>query len=389
MKKLLLLFAAAAMVLAFSMPAAAAEYVGHQKCCENCPKCDLDDIDCPTSGVTNEETTCKADYFDYDTESGNAGAVKTGAYGYDQTDSLANENCKVIFDICCCDASAIRNFTKGQTIGVRMTSLTDGFYFTADTVHIDIYEDDDTDCDSIVMQDRQDFPGPYEYRNAAGTVIAPASKTSTSCTVANKAVVLESEKDTGYQITQTDIDDSRCMWWFDMPAMRYDVNDATQGARVNVKIELLTAESGICGEWKVICECIVDLGVWCPEDEDIPLCMYFPYVITQHSTWSTGIVVTNLDTDVDIAEMKATFTLTDSAGKLFTYTKTDFDTKVWAFNLDIELPNFSGTPEPGPAWLKVETNFFPDGYSFMTDGAFGAGTLPRPCWIDLLEGFIR
>ena len=386
MKKLLLLLAATAMVLAFSMPAAAAEYVGHQACCENCDKCDLDDIMCPTYDVTNEETTCEADYFDYDTVSGNAGAVKTGASGYGYTGN--NEKCKVIFDICCCDASAIRNFTIGQTIGIRMTSLTDGFYFTDDTVHIDIYEPDGPYCTTASMVTPQAFPTPYEYRNAAGTVIGPASKTSTSCTVTNKAVVLESEKDTGYVITQTDIDDSRCMWWFDMPAMRYDVNVATQGARVNVKIELLTAEDGICGEWKVICECIVDLGVWCPEDEDIPLCMYFPYVVTQHSTWSTGIVVTNLDPDVDIADMEATFTLTDSAGNLFTYTKTDFDTKVWPFMLDTELPNFSGTPVPGPAWLKVETNFFPDGYSFMTDGTFGAGTLPRPCWVDLLKTFL-
>ena len=392
MKKLLLLFAAAAMVLAFSMPAAAAEYVGHQECCENCPKCDLDDILCPETSL-NEDDFC--DYFDYDSPvlegKTEPYAVKTGAHGYDESENWANANCKVIFDICCCDEEAIAYFTVGQTIGVRMTSLTDGFYFTGDTVHIDIYEDDppasEPDaCDLQDMRGPEPFPGPYIYTNAAGDVIGPAVKTS-GCTVpiGEKAVVLESEKLTGYVITDTDINESRCMWWFDMPAMRYDVDDATRGARVNVKIELLTAESGICGDWKVICECIVDLGVWCPERDYG--CMYFPYVLPGATAWHTGIVVTNLTSGTSYAvapaDMVATFTLTDKTGAQFTYVKDDFTNVVWSTWLNDILAEFDGTPATGPGWLKVKTNFEVDGYEFLTDGVFGAGTLPRrphPCW---------
>ena len=377
MKKLLLLFAAAAMVLAFSMPAAAAEYVGHQECCENCPKCDLDDIECPETSL-NQEDFC--DYFDYDTVRGNAGALRTGAHGY----TGDNENCKVIFDICCCDEEAIAYFIVGQTIGVRMTSLTDGFYFTGDTVHIDIYEEDGPYCTTDTMVAPKPFPTPYIYRNAAGTVITYAAKTS-GCTVPalEKAVVLESEKLTGYVITQEDIDDSRCMWWFDMPAMRYDVDDATRGARVNVKIELMTAESGICADWKVICECIVDLGVWCPE-RPAHDSMYFPYVLPGDTAWHTGIVVTNLSSGTSYAvapaDMVATFTLTDKTGAQFTYEKSDFTTVVWSTWLNDILAEFDGTPATGSGWLKVDTNFEVDGYEFLTDGIFGAGTLPRKPW---------
>lgn len=367
MKKLLLLLAAMAMVLAFSMPAAA-----HEPCCENCDKCDLDDIGCPATSI-NEDDSCY--YFDYDSPLFEPNAVKTGAFGY----TGDNEKCKVIFDICCCDEEAIAYFEEGQTIGIRMTSLTDGFYFTNDTVHIDIYEPDDDDlCDNQGMLAPKAFPGPYTYKNAAGEVITSATKLGDSCTVltGEKAVELESEKLTGYVITKNDIDLSRCMWWFDMPAMRYDVNDATPGVRVNVKIELLTAESGICGEWKVICECIVDLGVWCPETVASTQCIYFPYVLPGDTVWDTGIVVTNIS-DVAIADMVATFTLTDKTGAEFTYTKSDFTSKVWAAWLNDILPDFSGTPEIGTAWLKVSTNFGVDGYEFLTDGVFGAGTLPR------------
>ena len=77
------------------------------------------------------------------------------------------------------------------------------------------------------------------------------------------------------------------------------------------------------------------------------------------------------------SEMEVIFTLTDSTGATFTYTKSDFTAKVWAVILDSIIGEFDGTPAPGPAWLRVQTNFTVDGYEFMSDGVFGAGTLPR------------
>jgi hypothetical protein len=163
--------------------------------------------------------------------------------------------------------------------------------------------------------------------------------------------------------------------------MRIDRNVLHNDELISVKIELLAAGTGgICADCDAVCECIIDVANVCCEDPGFSDSMYFPYVVTQNATWSTGIVVTNLSSSVAIADMEATFILTDWEGNVSTYTKTDFDAKVWAFGLDTELPNFSGTPAPGSAWLKVETNFNTDGWQFMTDGFFGAGTLPRlPC----------
>ena len=373
MKKLFLLLAAAAMVLAFSMPAAA---IGHVPCCENCDKCDLDDIDCPATAV-NVSDECG--YFDYDSPDAEPNATKTGAVGYvDDAEAGDNENCKVIFDICCCDADAIAYFVKDQTIGVRMTSLTDGFYFTDDDIHIDIYEVDGAYCTAANMAAPQTLTGAYIYKDAAGEVCSPAAKAGVNCSVLSdqKAVVVETDRLEGYQITQPDIDDSRCKWWFDMPAMRYDFDDATRGDRVYVQIELMTAESGICSDWKVICTCIVDLGVWCPETVGTE-CIYFPYVLPGDTTWSTGIALTNLESsNVEPADMEATFTLTDMTGAVFTYTKDDFTSVVWSTYVNL-IEFEEGIPATGPAWLRVNTNFNVDGYQFLTDGTFGAGTLPR------------
>lgn len=105
--------------------------------------------------------------------------------------------------------------------------------------------------------------------------------------------------------------------------------------------------------------------------------MYFPYVLTQSGNWKTGIVITNLSPTVAAADMSVTFTLTDSAGNVFTYTKSDFTAVVYAIYLDDILSMFSGTPAPGAGWLMINGNFGMDGYEFLTDGNFGAGTLPR------------
>ncbi len=105
--------------------------------------------------------------------------------------------------------------------------------------------------------------------------------------------------------------------------------------------------------------------------------MYFPYVLTDSGAWFTGIVVTNLGTSVTADDMEATLTITDSTGTMFTYTKSDFTTTVWAVILDNIIGEFSGTPAAGPAWLNVTTNFNVDGYSYLSNGDFGAGTLAR------------
>jgi len=104
--------------------------------------------------------------------------------------------------------------------------------------------------------------------------------------------------------------------------------------------------------------------------------MYFPYVLTASAPWTTGIVVTNLGSAVAPADMDVTFTLTDSTGAVFTYARQGCPATVWAFFLDDIVAEF-GAPAAGAAWLQVDANFPMDGYEFLTDGTFGAGTLPR------------
>ena len=147
-----------------------------------------------------------------------------------------------------------------------------------------------------------------------------------------------------------------------------------------MKIELLTAESGICGEWKVICEGIVDLGVWTPAGEG-DCCMLFPYVLTQSAPWITGITLVNLNpVSVPHDSMTATLYLTDKLGNTCTYVKIfASDEYAWSFSLDSILGDFDATPAAGPAYLRILVNFAGHGYMFTTNGSYGGGTYPQCC----------
>ena len=368
MKKLFVIAVALAAVFGFSAGAFAGEV------CTNCPKCPLGNISCDIPGAQADDD-CKA--FDYDYRKGYCSSTENAA------------TCKAIFNICdCADQSA---FVSGELIAVRMTILVDGksgergAYWSSGAsanVKFGMYKTETEICDSDV-QDRNFGTGKFFKSNLTTEVTTLIADKTCVVPAANQATVILTDDTTGYLMTAPDVAAKLSHWWIDIAQIRIDPNVLHNGEKISVEIELLNERlGGICADCAPVCECTIDVAIVCCED--IPLCMYFPYVVTQDSDWGTGIVVTNLDPAMAIEDMEATFTLTDSAGSVFTYVKTDFDTKVWPFWLDDELANFSGTPVPGPAWLKVETNFYPDGYEFMTDGVFGAGTLPRPCWIDLL-----
>ena len=151
----------------------------------------------------------------------------------------------------------------------------------------------------------------------------------------------------------------------------YTVNpdEAAAGTDVRFWVEASEVPCGSLFSGVMTAASLVECGT-------IPSCMYFPYVLTQTS-WATGIVITNLNPNISADNMEAILTLTDSTGAVFSYTKTDFTSTVWSFALDSVLAEYGWTPAPGNAWLHVQTNFTVDGYSFVTDGSFGAGTLPR------------
>jgi len=225
----------------------------------------------------------------------------------------------------------------------------------------------------------------YDYYKDLGmTELAnPMSPTTSvaNCEVAAAARARVLQVKGAYQFGPLDEYYELAYWWLDLPQMVKDHRYVQRGD-VQIKVELLSADAaGVCALCKTICECVFTIGTF-PEETVSTTTMYFPYVLTGFNPWISGIVVTNLDTvDTPIADMEATFTVTDSTGDTFTYTKKDFESEggaVYSFVLDNILDRFAGgTPKAGNAWLKVETNFSVDGYEFVTDNQFGAGTLPR------------
>ncbi|QTA80398.1 Uncharacterized protein dnl_27010 [Desulfonema limicola] len=230
----------------------------------------------------------------------------------------------------------------------------------------------------------------YEYFLPDGTtevnlndVIAPGDPVTATIPASKKVKTIRVKN--AYQIGVLDSQFSLSRWWVDLPEMRKDISEVKPMSELNVKIELLSdLAGGVCLDCKSICECTETLGVFGADK----FTMYFPYVLTQSSPWTSGIAITNLNTAFTaIDNMEAEFTLTDSKGKEFTYVKKDFNAAVWTTMLDGFLGSFTGgTPEPGAAWLKVEANFPVDGYEFMSDGVFGAGTQPRIYDINRMAG---
>jgi len=425
MKKLFVFLTAVAFAFALVVPAMAADDNACRNCEDKNNTCYLYNIEVGyvTDDVVNGPSGYEScDYFDYDSDMADG---YSGADGY--CDNGQNPNCKILFDIC--DCSDTSRFTSGQTIGIRMTMLTDGVYFAHDEDYIamnkfnDSEYDDGTLCAASFQTggDRYaEFAGGFNYYDAAGDACDPAAQAIERCTVPDddKAVVMESMKDVGYIIQEADVAGGVCVWWLDMPAMRYDLDEITLGDMVAVKIELLHRDADICDNWEPICDCVVELGILGCESEvidDISLdnCMYFPYVLFG-GNWATGVVVSNTSgilfdhygqyaevvmgpyasefpEAIAPADMEITYTLEDSTGALFTKTFAagSLTSTIHVFALTGEGWT-EGTPAAGPAMLRVNTNFPSDGYSFLTDGNFGAGTLSRLCMRGILtEGLIK
>jgi len=204
-------------------------------------------------------------------------------------------------------------------------------------------------------------PKSKEYYNADGTKLTAAADLLSCAFKVEYIKVTFDAAAAGIMATDTGI----------QVCTRYTINP--EEAAVNTKVRLwMSMEAVPCGtlDTKMIeSSTLVKCG-------GISDCMYIPYVFSGLAPWGTGVVVTNLS-EVSAADMEVTFELYDSAGAKFEYTKSDFNAKVWSFMVDSVLEDWGWSPAPGNAWLKIKTNFTADGYSFLTNGAFGAGTLPR------------
>lgn len=224
--------------------------------------------------------------------------------------------------------------------------------------------------------------GLYEITfSQPGTPLAGPLNTSVPAN--NRVVALQSQLDGDYMFTNTDTE-GYCVLWIDIPALRIDPSKAgaLKGKTIKVRVRLLfnREPTGICTECDPpdLCECIVEVAIVCCGEKSGEGCLFFPYVLQgiEDSGWVSGVAISARE-DLP-ATPSVTLTLMDSQGNKASYTNTNPD-PIWTFMVDGLLPDLNGTLTPGAATLEVQSNYVIDGYSFVTDGNFGAGTNPRGC----------
>lgn len=369
MKKRTVLTILLAMVfaLSFAWTAAAAET---EDACIDCGKCPERQIACC---VTVGQADPYATYFDYETSTGycpNQGRI---------------DHCKVIFDLCECD-DPNTNFVTDAPIGVHMTILNSGVYFTDDSVAVNTYTTSAEAC----LGGTSDYPwswatGDMTYYDAAGKEVTPmaiADANPYDCVVPCDAYAMELVTDVPFVLPGELVTGQYKYWWIDLPAMV--LNDpeikGREGEMIRIEVCLQGVTGGICQDCNDICCCIIDLGTLCCEAYECQrTCIYFPYVVTGLTNigWSTGVAITNVGGS---PSMDLTLTITDSTGEKFVYTKEGHTATVWSFYIDAILSGFSGTPAAGPAMLEVKSSEgVIDGYVFLSDGNFGGSTMAREC----------
>lgn len=311
-----------------------------------------------------------------------------------------------IFPVCDCPDTNT-NFKRGSKIGVRMHILTEGVYWAEDVTNLTFYayksfEDACKSSSKRMMGEFSDilyfknqtcdpdtkmYPEPHNLctwddDDKNDTDEAHPKLTSLATNGDNEAAFFTIPNDSSW--------DGYSFWSVQIPAIRIDMDEVNaaglRGERVRIRIEFIKpGTGGICqGACQVLCECTIEVATLCLDDEGYDGCIYFPYVVSQMAPWASGIALTNLS-DIPAEDMEATFYLTDAKGDTYEYTKSDFTTTNWSNVLDNMLGEFDGDPMKGQAWLRVETNFAVDGYTFMTDGSFGGSTLARKCYSSSYE----
>lgn len=323
----------------------------------------------------------------------------------EQVGCVPVDPCPVTFKICdCADAD---EFITGAEIGVKMTSLTEGVYWS-NTATIDLVNgfwitDEQPVCPNSVT-DRSWLMANDEkmgmanatqflFYNAEDDTSIPGSVANTSeynydgedCEVPDIAKFVEIKSvdamgdPAGYIIDAMD----EGLWWtFEIPPMVVDWAEAmaNRGNWAQVKVELVLVEDvGICADCVTICECIVDVFRICAEGEEQEI--YFPYVLNEIDLWASGIAISNVSTATPINEMVAEITVIDGDGVSQTATKSDFTTQVTAWMFEDLMAELGLTVPSGTVVVIVKGNFNIDGYQFNLFQAdttmFGAGVLAR------------
>jgi len=367
MKKVLIIFAALAMVFGLSMSAAADP-------CIDCNKCDLLNIPCPTlTGQDRYECT----YFDWESGEGSCQyELKLITPGY-QT-----RNCAALFYVCECPG-----FTSGgttvQNVGVRMGIIQgDGVYFMDDNITVKAYTTNANDaaCFREGAYSSHSFVDVQYYANTSctGTEVNAAVCVMGDVALTNKAKGIK----TATEITPLIITSNTPYWIVDIPTVTVDKDEYVPGQVVKVRVELIgSSEDGFCATCNILCTCDYDIGVMCC-DVSTQNCIYFPYVKV-NDPWACGVVVVATEpASYPVSAMNLTLELMDATGATFTATfaagslTSPFFIRVLNAATMAEL---GWAPAPGAALLKFYSDSPIDGYTFLTNGDFGGSVLAREC----------
>ncbi|PIE71197.1 MAG: hypothetical protein CSA22_04000 [Deltaproteobacteria bacterium] len=336
------------------------------------------------------------------------GCEGTEQTGYECT--TYDPNCDPIFDICDCIAAGnlTEVFELDDIIGVKLTSLTPGVYFTDGEIGLRISSSRNAICGtasgiSVVEVTPVGNYDDYQWHNSEDIDSSEGSPTmldgddlvpegSNECVDTNpERAVVVTTGNTGYIITQADLDANRKYWQVVLPELAYDPQMVTKGAVVQIRVEL-TTEGGtnLCSDCQTLCECIWTGPMVCKAVVTTSS-IYFPYVLTEDpaagASWATGIVVSDMTFTAGslFAGSTAkylTFKMVDGAGNEYTKTLNNVTDTLYVNNMGQMVKDFGwNVGDTTTGILAVTANYPIDGYQFnlsLTPGTiFGAGVLPR------------
>ncbi|WP_321531246.1 hypothetical protein [uncultured Desulfuromonas sp.] len=252
---------------------------------------------------------------------------------------------------------------------VELEILTDGVYWSDETVDMASYEDAANAC-AGTNSVGDDLGLTPTYTDAAGeteSAAAPRANGTEDCDVADgsKAVTL-------YLTGTSPVGADARYLEIDMPAFNYDLDEITAGDEVEVRVKLSKAP---CGE---IIEDTFVVGTFGCIEAGVSYDVTFPYFtqITGDAFWD-GMAIVNLSGTAGTAEL----TIYEADGDVFTASYDVEAHGMVVFNTSDLLSTATGSGTLGDArfYVEVEADFNVDGFAMMANSATGEsmGYLPR------------
>ena len=387
MKRLLVLLTLVVGLLGFS--AGAFAQVGIP-ICNSCAKNTLGTLDCPKGAQGSE---CVDYPFDYQTRAG---------YGTGNTEAeydLTNTPYRAIFNICNCEVPVPTDpssapFSEGKRIGIRLTMLVNGVAgdnlgaYWADTaaaanIEFGSYAESSETCTDTAylslgtggLTDRHFGMGKYYKANGVDEVAATYLGTACVVPAVSRAVVVNTNVDSGYLITADDVLNKLSRWWIILPEMRVDSNVLKANDVISVRIETLDqASGGICATCRATCVCVIDVAKMCPTSDisGSTTCL-FPYftstsAATPDNPYWNGIAIVNTGAKTG----SAVLTVYQQDGRTGTFT-TPLIAGHGMYVAALENIGFSGTGLGDmPVYISVSSTFSSlDGFAMIANSVSG------------------